>query len=92
MRILIVAARCYPFMGGIETHLQALCGALCNHADVRVIVSSEDRNTVEEIVDSVPVARLSTLLTAFSTSISPGTTCSWVWRAFSCSMTRWKLR
>jgi glycosyltransferase involved in cell wall biosynthesis len=61
-----------PHMGGIETHLQALCGALRNHADVRVIVSSEDRNTVEEVVDSVPVARLSTLITAFSTSISPG--------------------
>jgi glycosyltransferase involved in cell wall biosynthesis len=61
-----------PHMGGIETHLQALCGALRNHADVRVIVSSEDRNTVEEMVDSVPVARLSTLITAFSTSISPG--------------------
>ena len=59
-------------MGGIETHLQALCGALRGHADVRVIVSSEDRNTLEETVDSVPVARLSTLLTAFSTSISPG--------------------
>lgn len=61
-----------PHMGGIETHLQALCGALRNHADVRVIVSSEDRNTVEEMVDSVPVARLATLITAFSTSISPG--------------------
>src|SRR5580704_12425705 len=60
-----------PHMGGIETHLQALCGALRNHADVRVIVSSDDRNTVEELVDSVPVARLGTLLTAFSTSISP---------------------
>lgn len=22
MRILMVAARCYPFMGGIETHIQ----------------------------------------------------------------------
>jgi len=61
-----------PHMGGIETHLQALCGALRNHADVRVIVSSEDRNMVEEMVDSVPVARLATLITAFSTSISPG--------------------
>src|SRR5277367_1443666 len=60
-----------PHMGGIETHLQALCGALRGHADVRVIVSSEDRNTIEETVDAVPVARLSTLLTAFSTSISP---------------------
>jgi glycosyltransferase involved in cell wall biosynthesis len=71
LRILQVGKFYPPHMGGIETHLQALCGALREHADVRVIVSSEDRNTIEETVDAVPVARLSTLLTAFSTSISP---------------------
>ena len=58
LRVLQVGKFYPPHMGGIETHLQALCGALRNHADVRVIVSSEDRNTVEETVDSVPVARL----------------------------------
>jgi glycosyltransferase involved in cell wall biosynthesis len=72
LRVLQVGKFYPPHMGGIETHLQALCGALRNHADVRVLVSSEGRHTVEEVVDSVPVARLSTLLTAFSTSISPG--------------------
>ena len=72
LRVLQVGKFYPPHMGGIETHLQALCGALLPHADVRVIVSSEDRKTIEETVESVPVARLSTLLTAFSTSISPG--------------------
>ncbi len=72
LRVLHVGKFYPPHMGGIETHLQALCGALRGHAEVRVLVSSENRNTTEEIVDSVPVARLSTLLTAFSTSISPG--------------------
>lgn len=72
LRVLQVGKFYPPHMGGIETHLQALCGALRSHADVRVIVSSEDRKTREELVESVPVARLSTLLTAFSTSISPG--------------------
>src|ERR1700727_1682141 len=71
LRVLQVGKFYPPHMGGIETHLQALCGALRNHVDVRVIVSSDDRQTVEEIVDSVPVARLGTLVTAFSTSISP---------------------
>jgi glycosyltransferase involved in cell wall biosynthesis len=71
LRVLQVGKFYPPHMGGIETYLQGLCGALRPHADVRVIVSSENRNTVEEIVDSVPVARLSTLLTAFATSISP---------------------
>jgi glycosyltransferase involved in cell wall biosynthesis len=72
LRVLQVGKFYPPHMGGIETHLQALCGALRNHADVRVVVSSDDRHTVEEMVDLVPVARLSTLLTAFSTAISPG--------------------
>lgn len=70
-RILQVGKFYPPHMGGIETHLQALSGALRDHADVRVIVSSEDRTSVEELVDSVPVERLSTLLHLFSTSISP---------------------
>ncbi len=72
LRVLHVGKFYPPHMGGIETHLQALCGALRKHADVRVIVSSEGRYTLEEMVDLVPVARLATLLTAFSTSISPG--------------------
>ncbi len=56
----------------METHLQALCRGLRSHTDLRVIVSSEDRTSVEEIVDSVPVTRLATVLNAFSTAISPG--------------------
>lgn len=72
LRVLQVGKFYPPHMGGIETHLQALCGALRQHVDLRVIVSSECRNTIEETVDSVPVERLATLLTAFSTSISPG--------------------
>jgi glycosyltransferase involved in cell wall biosynthesis len=71
LRVLQVGKFYHPHIGGMESHLQALCGGLRDHADVQVIVSNEARNTLEEMVDSVPVARLSTLLTAFSTSISP---------------------
>lgn len=60
-----------PHMGGIETHLQALCGALCGVVDLRVIVSSDDNRTVEQTLDGVPVQRIATLLTAFSTPICP---------------------
>ena len=56
----------------METHLQALCGGMRNHADVRVIVSSDNRRSVDEVIDSVPVTRLATMLKAFSTAISPG--------------------
>jgi glycosyltransferase involved in cell wall biosynthesis len=72
LRVLQVGKFYPPHRGGIETHLQALCGVLRQHADLSVIVSSENRDTVEEVVDSVPVARLSTLITAFSTPISLG--------------------
>lgn len=56
----------------METHLQALCGGLRSSVDLRVIVSSEDRSSVEEVVGSVPVTRLGTALKMFSTAISPG--------------------
>src|SRR5579864_2577993 len=60
-----------PHMGGIETHLQALCGALKDCIDLQVIVSSDHRRSVNEVVDDVPVLRVGTLLTAFSTPICP---------------------
>jgi glycosyltransferase involved in cell wall biosynthesis len=72
LRVLQVGKFYAPHVGGMETHLHALCGGLRDHADLQVIVSSEVRNTLEDMVDSVPVTRLSTLLTAFSTSICPG--------------------
>jgi glycosyltransferase involved in cell wall biosynthesis len=72
LRVLHVGKFYPPHIGGMETYLQALCKGLRNHTDLRVIVANEGRDTLDEIVDSVPVARLSTLLTAFSTSISPG--------------------
>ena len=71
LRVLQVGKFYPPHMGGIETHLQALCGTLSEHVDLDVIVSSDDRRTVDEVVDGVRVVRAGTLLTAFSTSISP---------------------
>lgn len=71
-RVLQIGKFYPPHRGGIESHLQALCGGLRDHADVRVLVSSDDRRTVEELVDSVPVERLATLIHVFSTSLSPG--------------------
>jgi glycosyltransferase involved in cell wall biosynthesis len=56
----------------METHLQALCTGLRNHVDLRVVVSSDHRRSVEETIDQVPVTRLGTTLKAFSTAISLG--------------------
>ena len=71
LRVLHVGKFYPPHMGGIETHLQALCGTLTEHVDLQVVVSSDDRRTVDQVVDGVRVARVGTLLTAFSTAISP---------------------
>jgi glycosyltransferase involved in cell wall biosynthesis len=71
LRVLHIGNFYTPHMGGIETHLQALCSALRDEVDLRVIVSSDDNHTVEHTLDGVPVHRIATLLTAFSTPICP---------------------
>lgn len=60
-----------PHMGGIETHLQALCGELRKSVDLRVIVANDGRTGVEEACNGVRVSRLATALTAFSTPLCP---------------------
>jgi glycosyltransferase involved in cell wall biosynthesis len=47
-----------PYVGGIETHLQALCGELRKSVDVRVIVANENARSEEAVLDGVTVARL----------------------------------
>ncbi len=61
-----------PHKGGIETHLQALCGELTKSLDLRVLVSSDDHRSKEELVDDVAVSRVSTRLTVASAPICPG--------------------
>lgn len=60
-----------PHMGGIETHLEALCGQLRRSVDVRVVVANDDRSAVEEVLSSVQVARVPTWLTLASTPVAP---------------------
>jgi glycosyltransferase involved in cell wall biosynthesis len=60
-----------PHMGGIETHLRALCAELRKSLDVEVIVANEDRARVEEILDGVPVYRMPTWLTLASSPLCP---------------------
>ena len=70
-RVLQVGKFYPPHMGGIETHLQALCGSVKEQVDLRVIVSNDDSRTVENVLDNVHIRRVSTLGTAFSTPICP---------------------
>jgi glycosyltransferase involved in cell wall biosynthesis len=60
-----------PHMGGIETHLQDLCGELRKSADVQVMVASDDRSRIEETLDNVPVIRVPTWLTLAATPLCP---------------------
>lgn len=61
-----------PHMGGIETHLRALCCELRQTLDLRVIVASDDREGGDEVLDGVQVSRVPTWMTAASTPVCPG--------------------
>jgi glycosyltransferase involved in cell wall biosynthesis len=61
-----------PHMGGIETHLEAICGELRKSVDLEVIVASDDRRATEDVVRGVKVSRLPTHLTLASTPLCPG--------------------
>jgi glycosyltransferase involved in cell wall biosynthesis len=72
LRVLQVGKFYPPHMGGIETHLQALCGELRTPVDLRVIVASEDQQEVEETLGGVRILRTPTRLTLASTPLCPG--------------------
>lgn len=72
LKVLHVGKYYPPHMGGIETHMQALCGELRNHVDLRVLVASNNYSTTEEVLDGVAVSRVATRFTMASTPLCPG--------------------
>jgi glycosyltransferase involved in cell wall biosynthesis len=72
LKVLQVGKFYPPHMGGIETHLQALCGELCKLADVRVTVASDNRTGSEELLDGVRVTRVPTQFTLAAAPICAG--------------------
>ena len=73
LRVLHVGKFYPPHMGGIETHLHALCTALhARGVDVRVVVASDDKRTTSEVLDGVPVTRLGTPMNLAAAPINPG--------------------
>jgi glycosyltransferase involved in cell wall biosynthesis len=60
-----------PNMGGMETHLQALCENLLPFADVQAVVANKKRRSEEDWVNGVRVLRAGTLLTMSSAPVSP---------------------
>src|SRR5215217_3654297 len=71
LRVLQVGKFYPPHKGGMESHLHALCGQLRGRVDVEVLVSSDDRGTTEEVLDSVKVTRAGTLFDFAAAPVSP---------------------
>jgi len=71
LKVLHVGKYYPPYMGGIETHLQALSRELAKAVDLRVIVSNSQRRTSLETPDGVNLLRVATPLTLFSTPLCP---------------------
>lgn len=72
LKVLHVGKFYPPHMGGIETHLQSLCGELKKSVDLHVVVSNDGHQQVEESLDGVSVSRLPTWFTLSSTPVCPG--------------------
>jgi glycosyltransferase involved in cell wall biosynthesis len=72
LKVLHVGKFYPPHMGGIETHMEALCGGLCNYVDLRVVVASSDSTATDEMLDGVAVSRVATRLMLASTPLCPG--------------------
>ncbi len=58
LKVLQVGKYYPPHVGGIETHLQALCKGLKESHDVHVIVAGDRRRDEDSIVDGVAIHRL----------------------------------
>lgn len=71
LRVLHVGKFYPPHKGGMESHLHALCGQLRGQVDVEVLVSSDDRRTTEEVLDSVKVTRVGTLFDFAAAPVCP---------------------
>jgi glycosyltransferase involved in cell wall biosynthesis len=73
LRVLQVGKFYPPHKGGMESHLQALCGQLSGHVELEVVVSSDGRRTTEEVVDSVKVTKVGTLFDFAAAPVCPET-------------------
>lgn len=60
-----------PYMGGMETHLQALCENLAPSIKVQVVVANDSRRSSEDWVRGIKVMRTGTLFNLSSAPICP---------------------
>jgi glycosyltransferase involved in cell wall biosynthesis len=72
LQVLHVGKYYPPHPGGMESHLEALCGELKRTVDLEVVVAaSNGSGTKEELIDEVPVTRLGKLFNLRSAPFCP---------------------
>ncbi len=71
LKVLHVGKFYPPHMGGIETHLQALCGELRHFVDLEVVVANDGNRSEEGTMHGVPLCRVATRRVLASTPICP---------------------
>jgi glycosyltransferase involved in cell wall biosynthesis len=70
MRVLQLGKYYYPYMGGIETHIEMLCRGLRQDVDIEAVVFNTESRTLHENVDGVRLTRCAEFLRVASNSIS----------------------
>ncbi|HEY0545650.1 MAG TPA: glycosyltransferase [Pyrinomonadaceae bacterium] len=73
-RVLHVGKFYPPHMGGMETHVRALCEELKRVMEVEVIVANDERVTSEELIEGVKVTRAGTMLNLSAAPVCPAMT------------------
>jgi rhamnosyl/mannosyltransferase len=71
LRVLHLGKFYPPHSGGMESHLQTLCGELKSKVDLQVFVANNSLRTSEELIDGVRVAHLGKLFTLRSAPMCP---------------------
>jgi rhamnosyl/mannosyltransferase len=72
LRVLQIGKFYPPHMGGIETHLQALCeGLQRTSVDVEVIVANDGQRSCEDVVNGIPVTRVGTRFYVTTVPVCP---------------------
>ena len=71
MRVLHVGKFYPPHHGGMERVLETVCQASRGFVDNRVLVANAGRETIEEVVNGIPVTRVGTIGAAGSVHIAP---------------------
>jgi glycosyltransferase involved in cell wall biosynthesis len=72
LRVLQIGKYYPPVVGGMETHLHALCGELRKSVDLEVVVSGVQHRTTHTVVDGISVTGLGRIGEVASTPINFG--------------------